>query len=230
MRFALALMIAVLPMRLKRVVGRLVFGWEIHPTAYLGRSIVIVPKLVLDEGASIGPFNLIRGVQELHLGKHAVIGDRNRIYGFPPGSEHFRHSPNRRSVLILRDHAMITTGHDIDCSDRVELHEYATVAGFGSQVLTHSLDLVRDRFVATPIEIGHHSAVMSGCILLNGTSVPPRSIVSAGSVVTTKLRAELTFYRGNPAEAVRELPPTLKYFRRGEAGVPAAIDQDDLRQ
>jgi carbonic anhydrase/acetyltransferase-like protein (isoleucine patch superfamily) len=59
---------------------------------------------------------------------------------------------------------------------------------------------------------------MSACILLSGTSVPARSIVSAGSVVNTKLTKELTLYRGNPAEPVRDLPPTLGYFRRGQPG------------
>jgi carbonic anhydrase/acetyltransferase-like protein (isoleucine patch superfamily) len=42
--------------------------------------------------------------------------------------------------------------------------------------------------------------------MLSGTRVPSRCIVSAGSVITTKLTKEQTFYRGNPAEAVRELP------------------------
>jgi hypothetical protein len=37
-------------------------------------------------------------------------------------------------------------------------------------------------------------------------------------VVNTKLTKELTLYRGNPAEPVRDLPATLGYFRRGEPG------------
>jgi carbonic anhydrase/acetyltransferase-like protein (isoleucine patch superfamily) len=53
-------------------------------------------------------------------------------------------------------------------------------------------------------------------VLLSGTGVPAYCIVSAGSVVNTKLTEEYTFYSGNPAQAVRTLPPTLAYFRRGE--------------
>jgi acetyltransferase-like isoleucine patch superfamily enzyme len=97
----------------------------------------------------------------------------------------------------------------------VELHAHAALAGFRSQILTHSLDLVRDQQVTGPVELGERCAVMSGCLLLSGTRVPARSIVSAGSVVTTKLTKEQTFYRGNPAEAVRELP-NLRYFRRDD--------------
>jgi hypothetical protein len=51
---------------------------------------------------------------------------------------------------------------------------------------------------------------------MSATRVPPRCIVSAGSVVATKLAKELTFYRGNPAEPVRLLPETLGFFHRGE--------------
>jgi acetyltransferase-like isoleucine patch superfamily enzyme len=56
---------------------------------------------------------------------------------------------------------------------------------------------------------------MSGCTLLSGTRVPSRTVISAGSVVATKLAQELTFYRGNPAEPVRPLPETLGFFTRG---------------
>ncbi len=82
--------------------------------------------------------------------------------------------------------------------------------------MTHSIDLVRDRYVTGPVVIGPYAGVMSGCMLLAGTQVPARSIVSAGSVVTTKLTQELTLYRGNPAEAIRLLPRTLAYLNRGD--------------
>src|SRR5205807_4980818 len=109
-------------------------------------------------------------------------------------------SSHRVPSLILGKGAMITDAHEIDCADRVELDDYASLAGFRSQILTHSLNLVKDRFEARPVEIGAHSGVMSACILQSGTRVPSRCIVSAGSVITTKLTKELTLYRGNPAE------------------------------
>jgi acetyltransferase-like isoleucine patch superfamily enzyme len=60
---------------------------------------------------------------------------------------------------------------------------------------------------------------MSGCMILSGTQVPARSIVSAGSVITTKLSKEQTFYRGNPAQAIRRLPDNLGYYHREGAQV-----------
>jgi acetyltransferase-like isoleucine patch superfamily enzyme len=208
----------VFPSRLKRHVGRLLFGWDIDPTAYIGRSVILVRHLSMGPGSSIGPLNVIRDLEELRLGEGASIATRNWISGWPLSSDVFTHSPNRRPSLIMGKHAMITVAHDIDCSDRFELGDYATLAGFRCTVLTHSLNLVLDRFVTGPVELGARSAVMSGCTLLSGTRVPARSIISAGSVVTTRLNDELTFYRGNPAQPIRSLPESLRFFHRGEVG------------
>jgi acetyltransferase-like isoleucine patch superfamily enzyme len=206
----------VLPSRLKRHVGRLVYGWDIHPTAYLGRSIVLVKKLTMEAGSSIGPFNVIRDLEELRLGEGASIATRNHIVGFPLWMDVFPYSPNRNPSLIMGKGSMITVAHDIDCSDRVEIGDHSGLVGFHTSVLTHSMNPVRDRFTCAPVVIGHHTGIMSDCVLMNGARIPSRCIISAGSVVNTPLKKELTFYCGNPAEAVRELPDTLKFFHRGE--------------
>lgn len=214
MRSALQILMILLPQSLKRLVANRLLGWEIHPTAHLGKSLIRVGRLTMGPKASIGPWNVIQGLDELHLAEGAAIATRNSITGIPGTSGIFTHSPNRRSALVMGRWSMMTNAHEIDCSDLVEFADYAVLAGFRSQVLTHSLNLVQDRFVTGPVRLGEHCAVMSGCTILSGMQVPDRAIVSAGSVITTKLTAEHTFYRGNPAEAVRELPPTLKYFHR----------------
>jgi acetyltransferase-like isoleucine patch superfamily enzyme len=216
-RLALALVMAVLPASLRRHMGRLVFGWDIHPSAHIGRSIIVVDHVVMGPKAVIGSWNVIRHLDELRLGEGASIATRNTIEAPAQSAQVFQHSPRRRAALIMGKSAMITMNHEIDCSDRVEFGDYAALAGFRSQILTHSLNLVQDRFETGPVELGERCAVMSGCMLLSGTRVPARSIISAGSVITTKLTKELTFYRGNPAEAVRTLPGNLRYFHRGEA-------------
>ena len=212
----------VLPSRLKGHLGKWLLGWDVHPTAYIGRSVILVGHLSMGPGASIGPLNVIKDLEEVRLAEGASIGSRNWIAGFPRSPDQaadvFPHSPNRRPALIMGKQAMITTAHDVDCSDRVEIGDYSALAGFRCTVLTHSLNLVRDRFVTGSVEIGPHAAVMSGSTLLSGTRVPPRSVVSAGSVVNTPLTEELTFYSGNPAEAVRSLPESLAFFHRGEHG------------
>lgn len=217
MHLVVALVLALLPSRPKALIGRLLYGWEVHPTAKLGHSLILVRKLVMGPGAYIGDLNVIRGLEELRLDEGAGIGVRNWIYAPPLASGRFVHSPNRYPSLTLGKHAGLTVAHQVDCSDRVRIEDFAVVAGSKSTILSHSVNLLRDRQVTGPVTIGEHSAVMAGCILLSGTRIPPRSIVSAGSVVTTRLNQELTFYRGNPAEAVRRLPESLAFFHRKNA-------------
>ena len=214
MRLAMAVLMIVLPSSLKRLVGRRLLGWDIHPTARIGRSLIVVRHLSMGPGAIIGSFNVIKQLEELRLGEGASIATRNHIIGFALGSEIFQKSPNRNPSLVMGKHSQITVGHELDCCDLIEIGDYSSIAGFRSSILTHNLDLVRDRFLASPVRIGERSAVMSVCTILSGTGVPARSIISAGSVITTRLTQELTVYRGNPAEAVRTLPDTLGFFNR----------------
>ena len=208
----------VLPSRLKVQVARWMFGWEIDNTAHLGRSIILVGHLSMGPGSSIGSFNVIKGLEELRLAEGASILNRNHVTGIPLSLNAFTHSPNRQPSLLMGKHSLLTLAHNLACSDLVEIGEYSSVAGYGTAIMTHSLDLVRDRFITEPVKIGEHCAVMSGCTLLSGARIPPRCIIAAGSVVTMKLGQELTLYRGNPAERVRSLPPTLGFFHRGEGG------------
>lgn len=61
-----------LPMPLTRVMARCVYGWwDIHPTAYIGPSVLTVDHVSMGPGASIGGRNTITNVQELRLGEGA---------------------------------------------------------------------------------------------------------------------------------------------------------------
>lgn len=220
MKRLLALIVVVLPRPFQSPFARWFLGWDIHPTARIRASIVNADHVSMGPGSAIGRWNVITQLHELCLGEGAVIDSRNRIKGWTGPTEVFRLSRNRQSALVLGDYAMITDAHEIDCCDRVELGHHAVIAGFNCTVLTHSLDLVRNRFITQPVTIGDHALLLSGCTMLNGTRVPDRSVVSAGSVVATKLTKELTFYRGNPAKPERALPETLGLFhRRGLPGL-----------
>src|SRR5919106_1468176 len=116
MRRLLALLMVVLPSALRRRLGRAVFGWDIHPTAYIGPSLILVSKLTMGPGSSIGPLNVLRGLEELRLEEGAKIAERNWVSGFPLGFQAFEHSANRHPALILGRYAEITVGHKIDCS------------------------------------------------------------------------------------------------------------------
>ncbi len=225
LRLFWAYVFAILPLRLKRPVGRMLWGWDIDPTARIGISVIRVRRLTMGPGTFIGGRNVITDLDELRMARRSSIGVRNRITGWWWSRDPAQQLPDRQPVLILGEGASISADHYLDCVDRIELGDYAAIGGFRCTVLTHTLDLMRDRYTSAAVEFAHHAAVLSGCTVMPGTSLPNRSIVSAGSVVTTRLTSELTFYRGNPAEPVRTLPPTLGYFRRGETrDLPATDD------
>jgi len=215
MRLAFAYVFAYLPMSLKRVIARRVYKWDIHPTAYIGPSVMTVRHVSMGPGASIGGRNVITNVNELNMAKDASIGSGNMIKGWwdHPTDK----LPDRNPSIYMAEHAQIASYHYIDLVDSLTLGRHAVIAGFRSTILTHTIDILRDKFGAGSVELGDYAAAMSGCMLLAGTRIPSRSIVAAGSVVSTKFTQELTFYRGNPAEAVRSLPERIGYFNRDES-------------
>lgn len=210
----LPLVLMLLPKRLRGIFARRVLGWDIHPTAVIGRSMIRVGHVTMGPNSWIASHNTLRGLDEVIMGEGCIIGSDNTIWSVPRSSRIYLHRPQREASFILRDYAFISDGHQIDCSDRVELAPYAGITGYGSQVLTHRLDLVRDEVVTEPVTIGERTVIMTGCILLSGTSVASHSIVAAGSTVVTKLPTPYTLYRGNPATSVRQVPETMRMFRR----------------
>jgi acetyltransferase-like isoleucine patch superfamily enzyme len=221
MRMAFAYLFALAPLPLKRFIARHLYKWDIHPTAYIGPSVLTVRTLSMGPGASIGGRNVITNLDELRMGEGATIGSGNMIKGW--WDHPTQKLPGRNPSVHLAEGAQIASYHYIDCVDALELGRHAAIAGFRSTVLTHSIDLVRDKYVSGAVALGDYAVVMSGCLLSAGTRIPARSVVAAGSVVSTRLTEELTFYRGNPAEAVRPLPERMAFFHRGEpCGIPPA--------
>jgi acetyltransferase-like isoleucine patch superfamily enzyme len=198
----------------RTLLGRLLLGWDVHPSAHVGHSVVAADRVVLGPGASIGSGTVIKGLAELRLGEEASIGMLDWISGPPTGADTLHASPNRHPALVLGRGATITSRHVLDCSDTVTLEELAVLAGIRSTVFTHSINLVRNQQRTGRVTIGERAAVLSNCVLLPGTVVAPRSIVSAGSVVNTVLVKENVFYRGNPAVEIRELPEDLAFLNR----------------
>lgn len=205
---------AVLPGRLRHLVARRLLGWRVHPTARIGRSIVLADEVVLGQDARIGSGNVIKGLAELRLDDDAVIGSLNWISGPPLSSGLFPHSPRRRPALIMGPGAAITARHIIDCSDTVTFEKLAILSGIRSTIFTHSVNLVRNQQRTGRVTIGERSAVLTNSLVLAGTAVAPRCIVSAGSVVNTPLVKQNVIYRGNPAVEIRDLPEDLAFFNR----------------
>lgn len=219
-RLSMALLACLLPRRPKMTLYRYVLGYEISSSADIGISLVLVTQLRMGDCARIGHLNVIRGCETVDLGDHAQIGSLNWIGGHAVDDNgHYAEEVDRHPVLSVGRHAAITTRHLLDCTAGIYIGHYATVAGFRSQFLTHTVDLKRNKQRSESIEIGVYAFISTSVIMLPGTSVPDYSVLGAGSVLTKHLEKSFCLYAGQPAVEVKDLPHDLAYFNRLEGFV-----------
>ncbi len=105
------------------------------------------------------------------LDEYATLGSLIYISGYPTSlSDHFNHIENRKCQLYIGRHSAITSRHFIDCTAGIKIGKYTTIAGIRTQILTHSIDLVKNRQDARPIEIGDYCFIGTNCVILPGPS------------------------------------------------------------
>ncbi|RIJ29198.1 acyltransferase [Henriciella algicola] len=170
--------------------------------------------LVMSEGAYIGTLSVIRNVDKVELGKGAIIGTFNWIYGFPSGiTEHFQEA-GRASELIMGEGASLTSRHIVDCTSRVTIGAFTTVAGFYSQILTHGIDIRTNRQTSRPVTIGKYCLIGSRSTIVKGAVLPEGTVLSAGSMFRGTPEESHHIYSGVPATPVRALSIDDPYFTR----------------
>jgi acetyltransferase-like isoleucine patch superfamily enzyme len=212
LRAILQVIAVIAPQRVKHLIYRRFLGWDIHPTAHFGLSLIAVDHLVAAEGVQVSHFNLIKGCDEVRLGVRAEIGPFNWISS--PRRGLFPASPDRRRRLVVADEAGITMRHYISCSDEVMLEPFAVLGGLHSRIVTHGPDWQTATQQTSPVRIGHHTIVATNTTMLAGSSVPPRCIVGAGATIVGPLPDELAIYGGTPARKLKDLPSDAGLFTR----------------
>lgn len=209
-----------LPWPVRRRLLESQFDYSMHPTSRIGFAWIHPRRLVMEENSRIGHLTLCKNIDLLHVGAHAIIGQLNWITGFPSGhSRHFAHQPERRPELIVENHAGISSRHLIDCTARVRIGAFATVAGFRSQLITHSIDLAANRQSSEPIEIGEYCFLGTDSVILGGSTLPHHSVLGAKSLLNKKWDVPYQLYAGVPARPLKELSHEMEYFRRQEGFV-----------
>lgn len=209
-----------MPWSIKRRLLSICLGYELDPSARIGMALVDVKRVRMGSGARIGAFTVIRNLEILELERDAKIGTFNWIFGMVANDEFFAlEKDTRRSRLAMGEGAALTSRHLVDCIDQVEIGKFTTVAGFRSQILTHSIDVHGNRQACLPVCIGSYCFVGTGAIMLPGAVLPNRSVLAAGSTLTNAFDAEDSIYAGNPAILRRSLKDSSAYFSRREARV-----------
>ena len=214
-RLLMLAMCAILPSFLKRPVYRLFFGYKIGKRVRIGLTLLDAGECSIDDDVSIGHFNvvtrvrklvvkdhvrighlnIIRGGDEVSLGRYCEIMRMNEINSIPDPDVVNQIEP----VFLLGDGSIVTTGHKIDFTDRVEIGRRVILGGRNSSLWTHN----RQRTM--PIRIGSLVYIGSEIRMAPGSTIPPRSIVGMGSVITNELTEEGKLIAGVPAKMVKDL-------------------------
>jgi acetyltransferase-like isoleucine patch superfamily enzyme len=197
------------------------FGYKIHPTAKIGLAWVFPVKLTMEEGTRIDHFNVAVNLDRIEMKRKSKIGRGNWITGFPlrSTSKHFQHQTDRRPELFLGEESAITKNHHLDCTDRITIGRFTTIAGYQSQLLTHSIDVLHNRQDSAPITIGEYCFVGTNVVILGGASLPSRSVLGAKSLLNKSFSQEWMLYGGVPAKAISDVPKEAGYFTRTDGFV-----------
>lgn len=209
-----ALAVVFLPWALKRWVLRRFWGYQIADHARIGLSYIFPGHLVMGEGAYIGHLNVAIHLERMECGAHSIIERSNWITGHGLGGGHFGHRTGRDPALLLGEHASITKSHIIDCTDKVEIGAFTTIAGYHSQLITHGINVLENQQDCKPIRIGAYCLVGTRVTVLGGAALPDRSVLGAGSVLNKAHTEEHAVYAGQPAAKVKNLDPEAAYFHR----------------
>ena len=221
-RLLVLALVAVLPSFLMRPCYRLLFGYQIGRRVHFGFSIIDARECQIDDDVQIGHLNVIIGVEKLTIGDHVRIGHLNIIRGgdevqLGRYSEIIRLNeinsiPDPDVVneveprFLLGAGSIITAGHKIDFTDRVEIGRRSILGGRNSSLWTHN----RQRTL--PIAIGSLTYVGSEIRMAPGGSIPSRCIVGIGSVITGQLAGEEQLIAGVPARVVKALTAEDKFL------------------
>jgi acetyltransferase-like isoleucine patch superfamily enzyme len=118
--------------------------------------------------------------------------------------------------LQLGESAQITKNHHIDCTNLISIGKFSTIAGYQSQLLTHSIDLFENRQSSSPIIIGAYTLVGTNVVVLGGAVLPAYSILGAKSLLNKPFTEEWKLYGGVPAKMLADVSRDAKYFTRTE--------------
>jgi acetyltransferase-like isoleucine patch superfamily enzyme len=222
LRLALLAAVALFPSALKRPCYRLFFGYRIGKRVRIGISIIDaaeceikddvqighlnlftrVGRLEIQDHFRMGHLNIIRGGNDVKFGRYAEIIRMNEINSIPEPDVVNEVDP----TFILGDGSIVTTGHKIDFTDRVEIGRRVILGGRNSSLWTHN----RQRTL--PIHIGSFAYIGSEIRMAPGSSIPARSIIGIGSVITTCIDGEGKLIAGVPAKAIKDLNADDKFL------------------
>jgi acetyltransferase-like isoleucine patch superfamily enzyme len=210
------IIVALLPWPIKRLILVQFYNYKLHPKSYIGLSYIFPKNLRMEEGSHIGHLNLAIHLEKMVLKKGARIGRGNWITGFPinSSSKHFAHQKDRVPELLLGEESAITKNHHIDCTNRISIGAFTTIAGYQSQFLTHSINIETGIQDSYPITIGSYCFIGTNVVVLGGANLPSYAVLGAKSLLNHPFENEYRLYGGVPAVEIKSINTSAEYFNR----------------
>lgn len=221
MRVLIQLLLFLLPWLVRRFFLTLLFGYKLSPSARLGLCVILAERLEMGDRSYIGHFTFINTIDRCIVGVDSRIGTLNWITGTSSNNKKmFVGVEQRVCELIIGNHVRITSRHFLDCSAGIYIGSFTTIAGIGTKLFSHGIDVASSRQLAKPICVGEYCMIGSCCLILMGVSVANCCVVAAGSVVTQSADKSYALYAGVPARVKRSFEGVdIRYFRRIEGHV-----------
>jgi acetyltransferase-like isoleucine patch superfamily enzyme len=161
-----------------------------------------IESLSMGDHVRIGHLNVFRGGDEVCLGRYAEVIRMNEINSIPEPDVVNKTDP----TFVLGPGSIVTAGHKIDFTDRVDIGKRTIIGGRNSSIWTHN----RQRTM--PISIGSFAYVGSEIRMAPGSQIPSWSIVGMGAVITSALDNENTLIGGVPAKPIKDLSSEDKFL------------------
>lgn len=221
MKKLLQLLTVLMPWPLKRFMLQKFFGYKLHKSSRIGLSWIFPDHLEMAENSRIFSFTVAIHLDLIKIGVNSSIGRNNWITGLSTKHQnvHFTHQKDRKAELIMGHDSHFTKNHHIDCTNSIILGDLVTIAGYGSQFLTHSINLIENIQDSAPIYIGDYAFVGTDVVILGGSKLPARSVLGAKSMLNKAYEEEWKLYAGVPARPAGDIPKDAKYFLRTDGFV-----------
>ena len=191
------------PSRFKNWVLRL-FGHTIGTNTKIFPTLVTgVRKFEIGSNVLILPFSAIRGLSKVELRDYSIVGSWNWI----SATRAFQTVDPDSGTLYVGTSGRIGARNYIDCSGTIIIGAFAHIGGNRCFMQTHEPAFDTDSVSAGRITVGHHGLVASCAVMLQGSVLPPHSVLAANSTMARqKGEGRRGLYAGSPAVWKREAP------------------------
>jgi acetyltransferase-like isoleucine patch superfamily enzyme len=134
---------------------------------------------------------------------------------------------------MIGESCITTNRNYVDCYGQVILRPFSAQVGIRSIILSHELDYAENKTEPGRVVLGSNAVTSAGCMLLQDSYLPERSVLAAGSVlVRAKEGVDMPafgLYGGAPARLIRELKE-LEWWDSAQTNTPPVpFDDEEFR-